>query len=315
MKQSQRLQQSQINEVLYRVHKDISAPLTARELAKTASYSEQHFHRVFKRVVGESVNVYIRRIRLEHAANQLMFDRYSSVLSVAEKCGFISLSSFSQAFKKQFGVAPGEWRKLEERHCQSAYLGAPYMSDPEIKAGYERIASQDLPRPELVNLIDQRVAYIRHQGYGRSIRQPWMLLEAWAMEEGIVIRELEQETTKPTSLSKSVCGQQIGLHHSNPAWVALHECRYVACLTIDRPLTKRGVVNQMTIPGGLHAVFDFTGSYGDLLPWLSRVLDEWLPYSAYKLKTTPAFVHYRKNHFLSVDDYFDVSIFFPISII
>ncbi|MFT6388500.1 MAG: AraC family transcriptional regulator [Cellvibrionaceae bacterium] len=312
------LQQSQINEALYEIHRDISAPLTAKRLASIASYSEQHFHRVFKKVVGETVNVYIRRIRLEHAANQLMFDQQGSVLTVAAKCGFISLSSFNKAFKKQFSLTPGEWR-----HIAGKQSGSPYLSDPEIKAGYHRIASCKLPEPEIVNLVDSHVAYVRHQGYGRSIRTAWLLLTSWATEQGIVFEgnKLLKEKDRilrdndSSLLSKQIVGQQIGLHHSNPAWVELSQCRYVACVTIDKPLTQRGVVNQLTIPGGLHAAFNFTGQYGELLPWISRVLDGWLPSSGYKLQTTPAFVHYRKNQFLSSDDLFDVTVFLPLSVL
>ena len=76
-------QTSRINDVLYFIHSDISAELPARKLAEIAAYSEQHFHRVFKSVVGESVHQYIRRSRLEFAANQLMFDTRSSVVTVA----------------------------------------------------------------------------------------------------------------------------------------------------------------------------------------------------------------------------------------
>ena len=66
-------QQSRINDVLYHIHNDINQDLCAKKLAAKAAYSEQHFHRLFHKIVGESVNVYTRRIRLEAAANQLMF--------------------------------------------------------------------------------------------------------------------------------------------------------------------------------------------------------------------------------------------------
>lgn len=312
-----KLQQSQINGVLYEIHRDISAPLTAKKLAAIASYSEQHFHRVFKRIVGETLNVYIRRIRLESAANQLMFDQESSVLEVAEKCGFVSLSSFNKVFKHKFGVTPGAWRNIDDK---PAYK--PYLADPEIKAGYQRIQLQYLPEPKIINLEDYHVAYVRHQGYGRSIRNAWLLLKAWAIEHGIDFKEddsVEKNRINNNDfITKKMAGYQIGLHHSNPAWVELNQCRYVACLTIDKPLSKllakRGVVNQLTIPGGLHAAFDFTGQYGELLPWISRIFDIWLPSSRFKLQTTPTFVHYRKNQFLSVDDCFDVTVFLPLSI-
>ncbi len=69
----------------------------------------------------------------------------------------------------------------------------------------------------------------------------------------------------------------------------------------------------MTLPGGLHARFRLEGVYGELLPWLTRILEEWLPRSGLKMATTPAFVEYRKNHFLEPDEKFDADLFLPVS--
>lgn len=284
-------QRSRINDALYAIHQNIAGELSARQLARTAAYSEQHFHRLFKQVVGESVNHYIRRTRLELAANQLMFDSASTVLAVAQKCGFHSLSSFSQRFKHAFGVSPGQWRTTEVRQSPP-----PFMNDMEIANAYQRLRNLQLPTAELVELPDRHVAYVRHQGYGRDIRLAWQILQAWARAEG---RDFDQ---------------QWGLHHSNPAWVPLNECRYVACLGLDRPQLCRGVVNSLTIPGGLHAAFELSGVYGELLPYLSHILERWLPASGFKMQTTPAFVHYHKNHFLRADECFELTFYLPVSL-
>lgn len=285
-------QQLRINDALYHIHKDIAAPLSASEVAKKAAYSEQHFHRVFKQTVGETFNNYVRRTRLEHAANQLMFDHQSNILTLIEKCGFCSQSSFNQIFKRQFGVTPGEWRQQDE-----VPPGTPYLADPDIQLGYKRIQGQKLSEPDVRELDEQRVAYVRHTGYGRSIRNAWLVLRAWALEEGCYNG-----------------AQQIGLHHSNPAWVALEKCRYVACMTISKPLRRRGSVNQLVIPGGLHAIFQLQGQYGELLPWLGHILEQWLPSSGFKLQTTPVLARYKKNHFLSDDGRFDVELCLPVSV-
>lgn len=282
---------SRINDVLYEIHRDTSAELSADVLAKVAAYSEQHFHRVFQEVVGESVHQYVRRTRLEQAANQLMFDRKRPVLEVAEQCGFASLSSFTRAFKSTFGVTPGRWR-TEEPDTNDP----PYLIDDEIAQAYTRLQAIDLPTPNLVELPEQPVAYVRHLGYGRDIRLAWQTLQAWAAAEG-----------QPFDT-------QLGLHHSNPAWVPLNQCRYVACLAIDRPILRKGRVSSMCIPGGLHAAFDLTGVYGELLPYLSKILDQWLPSSGFRAKTTPAFAHYRNNHFLAPDERFDLTFYLPISL-
>lgn len=290
---SNKQQRSRINDVLYAIHRDISAPLSAKQLAHIAAYSEQHFHRVFKRVVGETVNNYIRRTRLEHAANQLMFDHDSSVLEIAEKCGFNSLSSFIKAFTKNFNATPGAWRNSNRvQHSQH------FLSDPELAIGHERIKNLAIAQPALIYRPPQSAAYIRHKGYGKSIQHAWEALNSWARQEGV----LNTAT-------------QIGLHHSNPAWVPLNECHYVACLTTKKPMIRRGMVNTLTIPGGDYAIFNLQGRYGELVPYIDKILKQWLPISGFKLNTTPILAVYKKNHFLDQDREFDLQLCFPVSVI
>lgn len=303
MKKTTEQQLSRVNDVLHLIHRDISAPLVASDLAKVAAYSEQHFHRVFKAIVGESVNVYIRRTRLEHAANQLMFDQQTRVVDIADKCGFNSLSSFTHAFKEVFNTTPAQWRVVNREHSSP-----PYLADKDIAAGHQRVANTQIPEPKLRMLNETHVAYVRHKGYGRSIGTAWQTLRSWAATH-------ERQFGGLKSDDISLPGQQLGLHHSNPEWVALEDCRYVACLTIDQPIARRGVVNSLTIPSGLHAVFDLQGQYGDLLPLIGNILNNWLPKSGYTLQTTPAVIHYRKNHLIEPDEAFNVQLHLPISII
>lgn len=280
-----------IDQALNAIHRDLSGNLTAANLAQKVACSEQHFHRIFKASVGECVHEYVRRTRLEQAANQLMFDRDKPVVDIAALCGFSSLSSFSRVFKNQFGVPPGRWRSQEKKSET-----APWRSDTEIAAGYERIRTLKMPQARLLERPEQAVAYVRHQGYDRSIRSPWQILQAWCLTHN---RSFEN---------------QIGLHHSNPAWVDLDQCRYVACVPITEPVIRRGPVSAMLLPGGLHAAFELQGKYGELLPWLSRLQDEWLPDSGFRMQTTPAFVEYRKNHFLEPDETFELTLFLPIGL-
>ncbi|WP_375754102.1 GyrI-like domain-containing protein [Vibrio sp. HN007] len=283
-------QVSRINDVLFYIHQDISRDLPAIELANIAAYSEQHFHRTFKAIVGESVHQYIRSTRMEYAANQLTFDTRATVLEVANKSGFSSVSSFSRAFKSVFDVSPGEWRNTESQNENK-----PYLADTEIAASYERLSEWNVPEPQIVEVSGRHVAYVRHLGYNRSIRNAWLLLKAWAGSEG---REFKT---------------QYGLHHSNPAWVELDKCRYVACIEIDTPLKQRGIVNQLTIPGGLYACFRLRGKYGELLPQISRIQEQWLPASGFKMGSTPAYVKYIKNHFIADDERFELVFHLPVS--
>ena len=282
---------SRLNDVLNEIHRDISGDLSVKHLAKIAAFSEQHFHRAFQHYVGESVHHYVCRVRLEQAANQLMFDQGSRIIDIAFKCGFRSLSSFSRAFKVQLGMAPGEWRKHH-----SIERAPNFMEDASIHAGYENIKDKPLPEPQLVETQEIRVAYLRHRGYNKSIRHCWQKLMLWAAEEGI---------KNPV---------QIALHHSNPTWVPLEDCLYVACIEIDKPLLRRSYVNSMIIPSGLHARFNLRGVYGELIPYISKIMTQWVPASGFKTKTTPSWVKYHKNQFLSEDQSFELDLYLPISL-
>jgi len=282
---------SRVNDVLYAIHRDIAADLSGRNLCQIAAYSEQHFHRVFRQIIGESLHAYILRTRLEHAANQLTFDLDSPIVEVAQKVGFSSLSSFGRAFKSAFGTSPGRWR-----NCHRKPDPEPHCSNPEIIAAFQRIHPLPLPVPVIEELAPRHVAYVRHLGYGRSITRVWQVLRAWAAQE---------------NRSFAV---QIGLHHSNPAWVELDKCRYVACIGVDQPVVRRGPVSSLTIPGGTHARFSLKGQYGELLPWISKMHGEWLAQSDWKLRTTPAFAVYHRNHFVEEDEKFELDYFLPVSL-
>jgi AraC family transcriptional regulator len=284
-------QTSRINDVLYAIHSDITADLSGRTLCKIAAYSEQHFHRVFRRVTGETLHGYILRTRLEHAANQLTFDLQSPVIEVAQKCGFSSLSSFSRAFNQSFGSSPGRWRREHQRPGIT-----PRLEDADVAAGFRRITPLKLKAPKIEELSPRAVAYVRHQGYNREISSAWQLLRAWTIQQDRLFTP------------------QIGLHHSNPTWVPLEQCRYVACVGIDQPILRRGLVNSLTIPGGTHAKFALSGRYGELLPWLTKIHEQWLPESGWKLRTTPAFALYHRNHFLQRDEKFELDFFLPVSL-
>lgn len=283
--------QYRINEILSFIHRDIAGDLSVKALAYKASYSEHYFHRLFKNVTGESVHQYIKRTRLEAAANQLIFSPHLTVQNIAETCGFLSLSSFTRTFKSTYSVTPGEWRSGKEYDDKHYFL-----SNPEINAAYRRLETASIPVPKILNLEPKPVAYVRHKGYNRSIGEAWETLMAWAMSQ------------------KRSTNYQIGVHHSNPALVPLEDCRYVACIGINEPVTRRGKINSAVIPGGLHAAFNIDGIYGELLPYISKILEQWLPDSGYIARTTPAFAIYEKNQYLSEDDEFKLTFYLPIEI-
>ncbi len=74
--------QQRINRVLVCIQNRLETPPMLDELATLASFSPYHFHRVFTAYVGESLAAYVRRVRLEQAAMQLLHSQ-QEILDIA----------------------------------------------------------------------------------------------------------------------------------------------------------------------------------------------------------------------------------------
>ena len=74
---------SRINRVIDYVEANIDQDLSLASLAKVANFSQFHFHRIFRAMVGETLNGFSQRIRLEKAAARLWDHPKESITEIA----------------------------------------------------------------------------------------------------------------------------------------------------------------------------------------------------------------------------------------
>jgi AraC family transcriptional regulator len=111
--------------------------LHLESLARVACFSPYHFHRIYRGLLGETVNDTVRRLRLHRAAIDLL-DRDLSIERAARRAGYASQAAFTRAFRAEYGKPPAR------------YLGA------------QRVAHTY--QVEKITLPKIRVAAIRHCG-------------------------------------------------------------------------------------------------------------------------------------------------------
>lgn len=104
--------QQRLAPVIRFLEKHFNEPLNLPEVAALANLSPYHFHRTFKAVQGETLADFIRRLRLEAAADDL-FKSKQPVLNIALDYGFSSAQSLAKAFKQHFGVTPTAFRDCD----------------------------------------------------------------------------------------------------------------------------------------------------------------------------------------------------------
>lgn len=90
-----------------------------QQLCGLTSYSYQQVYRKVKALTGETINEFIRSIRLKRAA-QLLTDSGLRISEIMYRVGFNSHSYFTKCFRERYGVSPREYAQRE----QSGYSAA-----------------------------------------------------------------------------------------------------------------------------------------------------------------------------------------------
>ncbi|MBN1572676.1 MAG: helix-turn-helix domain-containing protein [Deltaproteobacteria bacterium] len=102
---------SRINRVVDYIELNIDKDLSLEKLASVANFSRFHFHRIFKAIMGETLNRHIQRIRVEKAAVQLINNPKKTITEIAFDCGFSGSAPFARAFKDFFKMNASRWRR------------------------------------------------------------------------------------------------------------------------------------------------------------------------------------------------------------
>lgn len=104
------LSHSRIGPTLARIHQQPERIWTVQQLAAGVGLSRSRFSVLFSQIVGESPQSYVTRTRMQHAS-RLLYEQGNSLTDIALATGYESDSSFSKAFRRQYGKTPGQYRR------------------------------------------------------------------------------------------------------------------------------------------------------------------------------------------------------------
>src|SRR6267378_4060504 len=260
---------ARMHRVLEHIDRELDQPLELETLARVANFSPFHFHRLFTAWTGETLGEYVRRRRLEVAAQRLIAQPRLAVLQVALSVGFGSTEAFARAFKTRFGSTPTGWRDSQRRkrdqskskHDQARALTPANDGDMKVT---------------IVERQPTTVAYLRHVGpYGKQVSDFWITKVApWMETNGLF--------GKP----------RYGISLDDPGIAAPETLRYDAAVEVPKDFAGAGDYQMTVIPGGKYAVGKFKGTdkeVGEAWAWLLR---DWLPESGMQLDSRPFLEHY-----------------------
>ena len=231
--------------------------LSLETLAGVAFLSPYHFHRIYRGLLGETVNETVRRLRLNRAAIDLL-DRELSVERTAQRAGYGSQAAFTRAFRAEYGEPPARYR------------------------GAHREAAATTPalyRVELERLPRLRVAMIEHRGDYRLTSQAFERLMAVAATTGLL----------------SAATRTIGIYYDDPESAAPADLRSAACITVPDGWAPSGDLREAHVEGGRYARIVHTGPYAELKNAYDWLYQAWLPTSGEEPRNLPCLEEYLND--------------------
>ncbi len=257
--------------VLTHIQRHLDEDLGLADLAAIACFSDYHFHRIFRGMLGEGVKEHVRRLRLERAAWRLKrSDR--PVTEVALEAGYQTHEAFTRAFRSVFGVSPSRFRLGNAAIAHPSGVHYVDTGEPEFEPapGGE---SMDV-RIETFEAL--RVAFVRHVGPYDECSAAWDTLLPLVGAAG----HLGADT------------RYIGLCWDDPEVTPRERVRYDACVTVDVGFAPVGSVGVQTIAGGEYAVATHLGPWSTLGDTYVALLGRWLPQSGRELSGEPSLEMY-----------------------
>jgi len=287
-----------VNRAVDHIINNLGSPLPLQEVAKVARFSPYHFHRIFKGLVGETLNAFIKRVRLERAVYLLSHRKETSLTDIALACGFSSSSDFSRNFRSHYGVPPRAFDVETFRRSNRGQM-IDSLTTPGQEHRLARLPVGENPDGFEVQLRDlpaRRVAYIRvHKAYeGNGVPAAFDRLLTWARA-----RDLAD-------------GQWLGYQWDDPEIVALDKCRYDAGLEVPQGTVASGEVVMADFAPMRVAELHLSGT----VELASRALDwlflTWLPHSGLAPAHQPCFEAFKGEPFAHGAAHFELAAQLPV---
>ncbi len=298
---------ARINRVIDFVEAHLNEELPLDRLAQVACFSPFHFHRIFSAMMGETLQRFVQRLRLERAAAQLLNDEKRSVTEIALDTGFASSATFARAFRNEFGMSATDWRKLDDadrkmsktdrNDGKAATDAALYLHETEGRANMTNALKAEV---EVKELVPQRVAYLRHvgpyQGDNALFGQLFGKLAMWAGPRGLL---------GPSATFVSV-------YHDDPGITDQSKLRTSVGVAVGGDVEVDGEIGAMVMAGGKYACARFRIDANQYPDAWNALMGGWLPDSGYQPADGPPMERYLNQPDKDPEGKHEVEICVPV---
>ena len=274
---------------LIHIQTHLEDDLSLDTLAERVGFSPYHFHRIFRDAIGEPVKEYVRRLRLERAAYRLKVSE-EAILRLAIEAGFKTHESFTRAFRRQFGIAPNQFRSdfLQGSHVRKKQIQPKYIADYDMKDETGLLPNGSTSRQvRLENVRPIIVAFVRHVGpyeqvldKGSPMSLLWEELFQWGNKNGLINAD----------------SLLIGIPQDDPTVTPPEKQRFDVCVQIPEFRNPSGHIGCQTIAAGTFGVGRHYGSFDNLADTYMHIYDSLVTTGKYTMRAQVPFEVYGHSN-------------------
>jgi AraC family transcriptional regulator len=233
--------------------KQFKEEVNIEKVETISHYSYRNINRIFEALHHETIGKYVKRIRLEKAAEFLKYSD-SSISDIAFEVGFSDVAAFSKAFKNNFYCAPSVFRNSND---MMRNITRQTFLEEEIEREKLSFEIETLPQFE--------VLYLEHRGNYeniKAVKETWKMLINYAVKKQLLTDDtiFFGEILDDNEISEMI------------------KCRYNVAIILDKPLSSppEGLIKIKTHQSQKYAKFVHKGTHESSADTYHKIYSQWI---------------------------------------
>lgn len=157
------------------IHRHYRENITLSGLAATIYLSSAYLSHLFQKQLGLTFTAYLTNVRLSQAVALLRSER--TITDIASEAGFPSANALIDAFKRRYGVTPGQYRRVNEHDAtepkENGTASEGFSTDFSSLMRHLHQPEQSIVRPQVNKIYDLHVDISRKI---RTLSHNWRTL-------------------------------------------------------------------------------------------------------------------------------------------
>ncbi|WP_353777865.1 GyrI-like domain-containing protein [Winogradskyella sp. 3972H.M.0a.05] len=253
-------------------------------------YSYRNINRIFEAIHNETIGKYIKRLRLEKAAQYLKYT-YADVSDIAYDVGFEDRAAFSKAFKNKYKVSPSAFRNNNEAIRET--LQQSMLPDDDTERETLQYEIEYLPDFEYL-FLEYRGDYEDEAAVNKAMESlaTYGITKQLVSKESIFMTEFLDDNEISDTLN----------------------FRYNLALILEQPLTFKpeGFFRTRSHKRQKYAKFMYKGTFEKGVEFYKSIYAFWILDVALELVDLPTLEFYPNHHENLPEDELITEIYIPV---